>query len=57
MQEREGFVEGDAGNYYGRVAVWKDGRLFMMGVENWNGWHGYPISEALYDAFVKEYSK
>lgn len=55
MVERTGFVEGSPGNYYGCVSVWKEADDCYMGVENWDGLRGTPISQELYDAFVKEF--
>lgn len=50
-----GFVKSDVSNYYGYVAVWEDGGRYFMGLENHDGWNGWEVSAALYNAFAAEW--
>ncbi|MDR3389088.1 MAG: hypothetical protein P4L92_18765 [Rudaea sp.] len=57
MSEVIGLVKGGARDSHGNgyVCVWKDDGTHYVGVETRIGMYAAPISEALYDAFVKEY--
>ncbi len=51
------FVEGEPGNYYGKVAVARKGERVWMAVENYDGFGWVEIGRPLFDAFVAEFGE
>lgn len=53
MEKEAPKTVGEIGNYYGGLAVRKNGNKFEWGIENWDGTNWEEIPEYLYQALIK----